>query len=186
MILCSACGGENADGTRFCVRCGAALAPVPEPGAWREDTAEGQPSVRQGYPREDLGGGSAPYGNAPYNNPTSYGNPNQTTGEYRPPAPLQYNQPPAGPYGQQSGQGMHPIIPALISFFFPGLGLLAVPNKAGLGIGIFIAYLILSVVLFILVIGICVVPVANVVLAIHSWDEAAKASNGQFQPLLFK
>ena len=27
---------------------------------------------------------------------------------------------------------------------------------------------------------------ANVAAAIHSWDEAAKASGGQFQPILFK
>ena len=30
------------------------------------------------------------------------------------------------------------------------------------------------------------VPLANVAAAIHSWDEAAKASGGQFQPILFK
>src|SRR5947209_275495 len=29
-------------------------------------------------------------------------------------------------------------------------------------------------------------PQANVGAAIHSWDEAAKASGGQFQPILFK
>ncbi len=35
MTLCTACGAENMDGTKFCVRCGAQLAPAPDPGAWR-------------------------------------------------------------------------------------------------------------------------------------------------------
>ena len=30
------------------------------------------------------------------------------------------------------------------------------------------------------------VPLVNVGAAIHSWDEAAKSSGGQFQPILFK
>ena len=81
---------------------------------------------------------------------------------------------------------MPAAVPALVSFFFPGLGLLFVPNKAGLGIGIFIAYMVLAIITIMLVIGICLVPIANVLLAIHSWDEAAKNSNGQFQPILFK
>lgn len=172
MTLCPSCGGENADGTRFCVRCGAGLAPVPEPGAWRAETQSGQGTDQAAYP----------------------------TGEYRPPtAPPVYQQPPAPLSYQQSyqsqtatGQQMHPVIPALISLFFPGLGLLAVPKKAGLGIGIFVAYLalgIVGVILTLVLIGACVLmlmPLANVVAAIHSWDEAAKQSNGQFQPILFK
>lgn len=192
MILCASCGGENADGMRFCVRCGAALAPVPEPGAWRDETSESQPSVKPGYPREDFGQANPPYANPnPQGGEYQLGNMNSSTGEYRPPAP--YNPPPypaqnPGGYGQQqrTGQPMHPIVPALISFFFPGLGLLAVPNKAGLGIIIFIAYMVLSIILVMLLIGICVVPIANILLAIHSWDESAKSSNGQYQPLLFK
>ncbi len=31
-----------------------------------------------------------------------------------------------------------------------------------------------------------VMPLINIAAAVHSWDEAAKASNGQFQPILFK
>jgi hypothetical protein len=37
--------------------------------------------------------------------------------------------------------------------------------------------------------GACLFPlliVANLAAAIHSWDEAAKASGGQFHPILFK
>jgi hypothetical protein len=87
---------------------------------------------------------------------------------------------------------MHPAVPAIVSLFFPGLGLLFVPGKAGLGIGIFAAYLALVVVGFILtfvLIGMCLLlllPLGNVLAAVHSWDEAAKTSGGQFQPLLFK
>lgn len=173
MILCPSCGGSNSDGTRFCVRCGAGLAPVPEPGSWRAETEGRQATDHAAYP----------------------------TGDYTPPAaPPAYQQPPAPLSYQQSyqsqqptaGQQMHPVIPALISFFFPGLGLLAVPNKAGLGIGIFAAYLALGIVggiLTLVVVGLCVLmlmPLANIAAAIHSWDEAAKQSNGQFQPLLFK
>lgn len=35
MTLCTSCGTENADGMKFCVKCGAALAPAPDPGSWK-------------------------------------------------------------------------------------------------------------------------------------------------------
>lgn len=35
MTLCTSCGTENAEGMKFCVKCGAALAPAPDPGAWK-------------------------------------------------------------------------------------------------------------------------------------------------------
>jgi hypothetical protein len=99
-----------------------------------------------------------------------------------------YQQAPAG------NQPMHPAVPAIVSFFIPGIGLLFVPNKAGLGLGVFAGYVALNIILFVLAvvtlgIGSCLflaVPLVNVAAAIHSWDEAAKNSNGQFQPLLFK
>src|SRR5438105_3799752 len=91
-------------------------------------------------------------------------------------------------------QPMHPAIPAIVSLFVPGIGLLFVPNKAGLGLGIFAGYVVLWFILVIVALvtlgfGSCLfflVPLANVAAAIHSWDEAAKASGGQFQPILFK
>jgi hypothetical protein len=100
---------------------------------------------------------------------------------------MQYQQPGAA-------QPMHPAIPAIVSLIVPGIGLLFVPNKAGLGLGIFAGYIGLMIVLTILAvitlgIGSCLfllAPLANVAAAIHSWDEAAKVSNGQFQPILFK
>lgn len=35
MTVCTSCGTENADGMKFCVKCGAALAPAPDPGSWK-------------------------------------------------------------------------------------------------------------------------------------------------------
>jgi hypothetical protein len=90
------------------------------------------------------------------------------------------------------GQPMHPAVAAIVSLFLPGIGLLFVPNKAGLGIGIFaatIVYAVIATILTFVVVGVClfaVMPLINVAAAVHSWDEAAKASGGQFQPILFK
>jgi hypothetical protein len=98
-------------------------------------------------------------------------------------------------YQQPAGASpMHPAIPAIVSLFLPGIGLLFVPGKAGLGIGIFVGYILLWVVLTVVAVvtlglGSCLfflTPLINVAAAIHSWDEAAKNSNGQFQPILFK
>jgi uncharacterized RDD family membrane protein YckC len=37
MINCTSCGAENADGVRFCVRCGSTLpAASPQPGSWQQ------------------------------------------------------------------------------------------------------------------------------------------------------
>jgi hypothetical protein len=89
---------------------------------------------------------------------------------------------------------MHPAIPAVVSLLLPGIGLLFVPNKAGLGIGVFVGYIVLWVVLTILAvitlgIGSCLfllAPLVNIGAAVHSYDEAAKASGGRYQPILFK
>ncbi|MEJ7711134.1 MAG: hypothetical protein WKF84_15035 [Pyrinomonadaceae bacterium] len=45
---------------------------------------------------------------------------------------------------------MHPAIPAVASLLLPGIGLLFVPNKAGLGIGVFAGYLVINIVLLII------------------------------------
>ena len=161
MAYCAACGTENAEGLRYCIRCGAML--PPQPGTWRM-TEEGQR--------------------------TQHGSVNQTS------TPLTY-QPQVPPqYRASDGEPIHPAIPALISFLFPGLGLLFVPNKVGLAIVIFIGYLVVMLpylifafILSFIGIGICMclpVPVINLFFALHSYDEAARASNGKFQPILFK
>jgi hypothetical protein len=178
MIGCPSCGAENVEGTRFCVKCGTTLPATPQPEAWRQSGDLGQQPTQQGQQQGYQSGG------------------------YTPPQPPQssyptYN-PPQGVYNQQpaigGSQPMHPAIPAVVSLMIPGIGLLFVPNKAGLGLGILAGYVVLWVILFIIAfvtlgIGTCLfifLPLANVAAAIHSWDEAAKASNGQFQPILFK
>jgi hypothetical protein len=161
MAYCAACGTENAEGLRYCIRCGAML--PPQPGTWRM-TEEGQR--------------------------TQHGSVNQTS----PPLTYQPQVPPQ--YRASDGEPIHPVIPALISFLFPGLGLLFVPNKVGLAIAIFIGYAvgitiysIVAALLLFVGVGLCLflfIPVINVLIALHSYDEAAKASNGKYQPILFK
>ena len=170
MIACPSCGADNVEGTRFCVKCGTTLPAAPAPESWRQSGDLGQQQQTQ------QSGGYAPPQQPPSQYPT-----------YNPPQGVYQQQPVVG-----GGQPMHPAIPAVVSLILPGIGLLFVPNKAGLGIGIFAGYLFLGVIGFVLsfiVIGVCVfllMPLVNVVAAIYSWDEAAKASGGQFQPLLFK
>lgn len=172
MIACPSCGGENVEGTRFCVKCGTTLPVAPAPESWRTSGDLGQQQTQQSNYQS---GGYAPPPPAPSNYPT-----------YNPPQGM-YQQPAVG-----GNQPMHPAIPAIVSLILPGIGLLFVPNKAGLGLGIFAAWVVLWGITFILtflVIGVCMIPIMmliNVGSAIHSWDEAAKASGGQFQPILFK
>jgi TM2 domain-containing membrane protein YozV len=57
MIVCTSCGVENADGTRFCVRCGTSLpASAPQPEQWRYSGDLGQTQTEQRQPS----GGFAP------------------------------------------------------------------------------------------------------------------------------
>ena len=173
MIACPSCGAENVEGTRFCVKCGTTLpAAAPAPESWRQSGDLGQQQTQQsGY----QSGGYTPPQTPPSQYPT-----------YNPAQSVQ----PA--LGGSAGQPMHPAVPAIVSLFFPGIGLLFVPNKAGLGIGIFaatIVYAVIATILTFVVVGVClfaVMPLINVAAAVHSWDEAAKVSNGQFQPILFK
>jgi len=173
MIACPSCGAENVEGTRFCVKCGTTLPATPAPESWRQSGDLGQQPTQQ---------------------------PGYQSGGYTPPQPSQSSYPTYSPqqYPQQQqpalggSQPMHPAVPAVVSLFLPGIGLLFVPNKAGLGIGIFaatIVYAVIATILTFVVIGVClfaVMPLINVAAAVHSWDEAAKNSNGQFQPILFK
>ncbi len=173
MVYCMSCGAENADGMQFCVKCGAALAPSSGPGAWRAGSEQTTAEPSSGTANSAAGTYTPP--------PASY--PTYTA----PPSPVPYQ-------GQSQGEPMHPAVAAIVSLFFPGIGLLFVPNKAGLGIGVFAGYLVLNIVLFVIAvvtigIGSCLfllVPLVNVLAAVHSWDEAAKVSRGKFQPLLFK
>lgn len=183
MAVCANCGTSNVEGTKFCVSCGGQLSDAPAPESWRASSELNPPA-----------GGSAPTSDAG----------SSAAGGYTPQAPPQtpptsyptYN-PPQSPqsYGSQGAGGapqMHPAIPAIISLFLPGIGLLMVPDKQKLGVMIFAGYVGLGIVGFILsfvLIGLCVfllMPLANIAAAVHSWDEAAKVSGGQFQPIFFK
>jgi hypothetical protein len=172
MIGCPSCGAENVEGTRFCVKCGTTLpAAAPSPESWKYSGDLNQPQAEQ-QSRGAAGDYTPPAGSA--------------YPSYTPQQNMSYQQP------QGQAQQMHPAVPAIVSLFLPGIGLLFVPNKAGLGIGIFVAtivYYVLATILTFVVVGICLFiagPIINVVAAVHSWDEAAKASGGQFQPILFK
>ncbi|HEV2761911.1 MAG TPA: RDD family protein [Pyrinomonadaceae bacterium] len=51
MTLCTSCGTENAEGMKFCVKCGAALAPAPDPGSWKAPSGDlYATTVSQGRP----------------------------------------------------------------------------------------------------------------------------------------
>ena len=177
MPVCANCGTNNVEAMKFCVSCGSQLGEAPPPESWRASSDLGAPPPASDAAPPEAGGYTpqVPPSNYPAYNPQ------------RVPAPG-YQQPVLG----GAGQPMHPAIPALVSFFLPGIGLLFVPNKAGLGLGIFgatIAYTIVAIILTFFVVGICLLfamPIINIGAAIHSWDEAAKVSNGQFQPLVFK
>jgi hypothetical protein len=174
MIACPSCAAENVEGTRFCVKCGTTLPAAPAPESWRQSGDLGQQPTQTDY--QPSGGYAPPPPQSSY--PTY--NPQQ--GMYPPPQPVLGG----------GGQPMHPAVAAVVSLFLPGIGLLFVPNKAGLGIGIFaatIVYAVIATILTFVVVGVClfaIMPLINVAAAVHSWDEAAKVSNGQFQPILFK
>lgn len=40
MISCPSCGAENAEGTRFCVKCGTTLSSAPSPESWRAPSGD--------------------------------------------------------------------------------------------------------------------------------------------------
>src|SRR3954462_12031777 len=171
MTYCVSCGAENADGTQFCVRCGNTLAPTPAPESWRNDpSGPAAPTIAS-----SSGGG---YNPGSYNPPPPSQSPSSGAGGYTAPPPGNvptYN-PQQSPMNYQpagSAQPMHPAVPALVSFFLPGAGLLFVPNKAGVGMGIIGGYIGLTIILFIIAfltlgIGSCLflfLPLANVAAA---------------------
>ena len=181
MPLCANCGTNNLDGVRFCVSCGSQIGEAPPAESWRASSELG--SVPPAATGDPAGAADSP-GYAPQVPPSNYP-------AYSPqqPGTPHYQQPPPLP---GASQPMHPAVPAIVSFFLPGIGLLFVPNKAGLGLAIFgatIAYTVVAIILTFFVVGICLLiamPIINFGAALHSWDEAAKASGGQYQPFVFK
>jgi hypothetical protein len=180
MPLCANCGTNNLEGVRFCVACGSQIGEPPPAESWRASSELG--SAPTGAPEDPARAADSP-GYTPQVPPPPPGYAPQQAGTPY----YQLQQQPAG-----ASQPMHPAVPAIVSFFLPGIGLLFVPNKAGLGLGIFagfVVYGIIATILTFVFIGICLfiaMPIINIAAAIHSWDEAAKSSGGQFQPILFK
>jgi hypothetical protein len=183
MAVCANCGTSNIDGTKFCVSCGAQLGEAPAPESWRASGDLNTPPAATD-PGPTTGGSTGGYTpQTPPPPPTGYPTytPTQTPQSYQ-------------PHATGAGQPVHPAIAAIVSFCLPGIGLLFVPNKQKLAftvfggyVGIWLLFVLITVVT--LGIGACLffIPfLANIAAAIHSWDEAAKVSGGQFQPLLFK
>lgn len=109
MATCASCGTNNVEGTKFCVSCGATLAPAP--GSWRAGTDE-----LQGQP--PFGTGSSA---APTNTPSSsYApNPSATPPVYSAPQPTSMYAPAAagvpGVYGQMRyAEWLDRVLAALI------------------------------------------------------------------------
>ncbi|HEX8070212.1 MAG TPA: RDD family protein [Pyrinomonadaceae bacterium] len=121
MAICASCGTNNVEGTKFCVQCGAALAPAP--GAWRTPTEE---------LNAPASGASAPSSAAP------------AGGTYTPPTPVnvpfQTPPPPPAVYGQAT--------PAPVAYGVPmryaewGDRVLAALIDGALNVGIMIALFI--------------------------------------------
>src|ERR1700750_2767870 len=164
MAVCANCGTSNIDGTKFCVSCGGQLGDAPAPESWRASSELGTPPAADPAApgtTTDTAAPSATTGAAggytPQTPPSNYPT-------YTPPQGAQSYQ----PQGAGGAQPMHPGIPALISFFFPGLGLLLVPNKQGLGIGIFVGWIVLlgiCILLTFVFIGLCLfllLPLAHI------------------------
>ena len=108
MIACPSCGADNVEGTRFCVKCGTTLPAAPAPESWRQSGDLGQQQQSQ------QSGGYAPPTPPPSSYPT-----------YNPPQNVYQQQPALG----GGGQPMHPAVPAVVSLFLPGIGLLFVPTR---------------------------------------------------------
>lgn len=116
--------------------------------------------------------------------PVPPADPEQSSGSPPPPPP--------------SGTGeteIHPAVPAVISLFAPGLGLLFLPSRDrikdallifGVWVGCVMAVIMLSIVTFGLGVVCCGVPLFlfNIAAAIHSYDEAVLLEGDK--PLLFQ
>jgi uncharacterized RDD family membrane protein YckC len=118
MTLCTSCGGENADGARFCVKCGAGLSAAPSPGSWRAPSGDLYGTRIDNLNSQAYGGSAdpsagayqapppygAPYGSSPG---SSYGSP---AGAYGAP-PQQQQQPSAysspNPYEQPQSNALY-------------------------------------------------------------------------------
>lgn len=145
-----------------------------------------------------LSGQNAPTGYTSFGNAPGSGGYSSQGGFSPAPGGFASGPPSGAPVGTATSP-VNPPLAAIISFFFPGLGLLLVPNKLPLALGIFGGALVLSIILFALALifsyaelgicSLCVFPLPLLVglgAAVFTFDEAAKLSNGQYKPLVFK
>ncbi|HEV7905855.1 MAG TPA: RDD family protein [Pyrinomonadaceae bacterium] len=106
MATCASCGTNNVEGTKFCVSCGATLAPAP--GSWRAGTEE-----LQSPPTGGTGSSSTPSGS-----PSSSYIPNPAPPVYSAPQPSSMYAQPAGipgVYGQlRYAEWIDRVVAALI------------------------------------------------------------------------
>ncbi len=100
MISCSVCGADNVDGTRFCVKCGAALPTAPAPGSWQAPSGNLYDTPNTGSQSGSI------------NNPSG----GLGSGGYAPPAPAAYGYPQGipGPGGQNYALWADRVLAALI------------------------------------------------------------------------
>ncbi len=102
---------------------------------------------------------------------------------------------PPPPPGGESEQEIHPAVPAVVSLFAPGLGLLFLPSRdrikdALLIFGVWVACVMAVILFSIVTLGLgvvcCGVPLFlyNIAAAIHSYDEAVLLEGDK--PLLFQ
>lgn len=110
-----------------------------------------------------------------------------------PPSGTEPPSPP--PPGGENESEIHPAVPAVVSLFAPGLGLLFLPTRDrvkdallifGVWIASVMAVILLSIVTFGLGVVCCGVPLFlyNIAAAIHSYDEAILLEGDK--PLLFQ
>ena len=172
--------------------------PYPAQGQYGQGPPQGQHPPQGQYgqapPQGQYPQQGAPPGYAP---PQGYASPGGQGYGYPPPQqPLAASHDPLG-----LGAPQNPWFPgALISFFFPGLGLLVVPGQEAkiLGIKVFAAYIVASIVLIFLVIGVAFAGVplgflysvfhigARVGGALHTHDVIVKAYPNLGAPIAFK
>ena len=177
--------------------------PAPDSGSIPTMYAPYTPASPMGSssPGMTSGGGQSAQG---YSSGGSFGGAQQQSGGFGAqggvPAPFGTPSTTSGGGGAATTSQVNPPLAAIISFFFPGLGLLLVPNKLPLALGIFGGSIVLTLVLVIVAafvsIGmnsnmctLCIFPVALLIqigAALFTYDTAAKLSDGQYKPLIFK
>lgn len=121
MTSCPSCGAENADGTRFCVKCGTTLPTAPAPESWRAPSGDLNQTKISDPPGSPLGSstGGSTGGYAPQTPPPA---PSYPT--YTPPQGMQYQPGGGGGGADWQALGASKKLPAgLCGILLGGLGI---------------------------------------------------------------